>query len=494
MLAITTKKINLFERIRSTVHSMRFTMLATYLAIIVTTLVLMCVYIIGLLSESLYSAETIDMFAKANIISETISDAWGGDTSATAGEKFSGVIENSLAGTNIRGVIVNTSYTVLYDTNEESQLRGKVFMRESIKRALDGEQAELETFENGMRLINVAVPIEMGGNIIGGVYLAESINTIDDTIQSTRTSLIVFSTLIVILIGMLSLAMSYIITSPLAQFREVAREISKGNFTKRANVRGHNEMAQMAETLNYMCDELGVLEEKRRKFVSDASHELKTPMAGIKLICDSLVSSENLDPAMVKEFLTDMSDEVDRLTRIVERLLVLTRLDSGSSALKLEETDIRVLINQVVKKLTHIATAKDIVMYTDYHDKDFEPILLDYDKMYEAIYNIADNAIKYSPEGGFVHIDVTSDANYLTIQIEDNGPGIPEAERDRIFERFYRLDDSRARDTGGTGLGLAITKEAVSMHGGTITVTNASDVGSIFVIRLPYKLYKGGRV
>lgn len=472
---------------------MRFTMLATYLAIIITTLVLMSVYIIGLLSESLYSGETINMFAKANIISETIADVWSSDTSATAADKFSGVMENSLAGTNIRGVVTNTSYTVLYDTNEESQLSGRVFMRDSIKRAIDGEQAVNITFENDMRLINVAVPIETGGNIIGGVYLAKSVNNIDDTIYSTRTSLIVFSVLIVLLIGMLSLAMSYIITSPLEEFRAVAREISKGDFSKRVNVKGHNEMAQMAETLNYMCDELGLLEEKRRNFVSDASHELKTPMAGIKLICDSLVSAENLDPAMVKEFLTDMSDEVDRLTRIVERLLVLTRLDAGNAEFKPEETDIRMLIGQVVKKLTPIANSKDIVMYIDYHDKEFEPILLDYDKMYEAIYNISDNAIKYSPEGGFVHIDVTSDAAYLTIQIEDNGPGIPETERDRIFERFYRLDDSRARDTGGTGLGLAITKEAVNMHGGTISVSSASEVGSIFIIKLPYKVKKGGQ-
>ena len=468
---------------------MRFTMIATYLAIIVTTLLLMCIYIIGLLSENLYSSETINMFAKANIISETISDVWGDGTSATAEDKFSSIVERSLAGTNIRGVVTNTSYTVLYDTNKESELSGKVFMRDVLKRALDGEQAEIiADGENDMRLISVAVPIATSGNIIGGVYLAESVNTIDDTIRSTSTSLIVFSTLIIILIGMLSLGMSYIITSPMEEFTAVAREISKGNFSKRVNVKGRNEIAQMGETLNYMCDELGLLEEKRRKFVSDASHELKTPMAGIKLICDSLVAAENPDPAMVKEFLSDMSDEVDRLTRIVERLLVLTKLDAGGNSLKLEEIDIKTLINQVVKKLTPIATAKDIVMYIDYHDTDFAPMLMDYDKMYEAIYNISDNAIKYSPEGGFVHIDVTADSNYLTILIEDNGPGIPESERDRIFERFYRLDDSRARDTGGTGLGLAITKEAILMHNGTIEVTNASEVGSIFTIRLPYKI------
>ena len=463
-------------------------MVATYLAIIVTTLVLMSAYIIGLLSENLYSSETINMFAKANIISETIADSWN-EEAWTEEDRYAPVVEGSLAGTNIRGVVTNTAYTVLYDTNEESQLLGKVFMRDTLKRALDGEQADMVSEnENDMQLISVAVPISIGGDIVGGVYLAKSVSTIAATIKSARNSLIVFSTLIIILIGMLSLGMSYIITSPMQEFREVAREISKGNFSRRVNVRGRNEIAQMGETLNYMCDELELLEEKRRKFVSDASHELKTPMAGIKLICDSLVSAENLDPAMVKEFLGDMSDEVDRLTRIVECLLVLTKLDSGGSSLKLEETDIKMLIGHVVKKLTPIATAKNIVIGADYHDRDIAPMVMDYDKMYEAIYNIADNAIKYSPEGGFVNIDVTSDSSYLTIRIEDNGPGIPEGERDRIFERFYRLDDSRARDTGGTGLGLAITKEAILMHNGTISVSNASEIGSIFTIKLPYKV------
>lgn len=468
-------------------------MVATYLAIIVTTLVLMTLYIIGLLSENLYSAETVNMFAKANIISETISDGWGNDISSATVEDFAYVVDQSLAGTNIRGVVANTSYGVMYDTNGDSELIGKVFMRDVVKRALDGEQADTVTdVENDMRLISAAVPVKESGNIIGCVYLAESVNMIDDTIRSTRTSLIVFSTLIVILIGMLSFGMSYIITSPLEEFRSVAREISKGNFTKRVNVKGRNEIVQMGEALNYMCDELELLEEKRRKFVSDASHELKTPMAGIKLICDSLVTAENLEPAMVKEFLTDMSDEVDRLTRIVERLLVLTKLEEGGASLKLEEVYINMLINQVVRTLMPIAASKDIVIYTDYHDTEFDPMLMDYDKMYEAVYNIVDNAVKYSPEGGFVHIDVTAEDADMTIKIEDNGPGIPEEESDRIFERFYRLDDSRARDTGGTGLGLAIAKEAVVMHGGTIKVAKASEIGSIFTIRLPYKKGIGG--
>lgn len=489
MLVITTKKTDIKTKIIYFVSSMRFTMITTYIVIIVTTLILLNLYVMVFLSENLYSNEKINMYAKANIIAETVSEVWGNDDSATASAKIEPFVEGSLAGTSVRGVVTNNSYTVMYDTNKESHLVGRVFMRDVLNRALNGEQSEsLTDYVNNMRILCVAVPIEINGDVVGGVYLAKSVNSLEATISQTRTRLFVFSALIVLIIGMLSFGMSYIILSPLQRFKQVAAKISKGDFSERIKVKGRSEIDQMGETLNYMCDELELLEEKRRKFVSDASHELKTPMAGIKLICDSLVSAENLDPEMVKEFLRDMSDEVDRLTRIVERLLVLTKLDAGGGSLKLEETDVKSLIGHIVKKLTPIATAKDMVISVNYHEANLMPMVMDYDKMYEAIYNIVDNAIKYSPEGGFVQIDVSSDSSYLTIRIEDNGPGIPESERTKIFERFYRLDDSRARDTGGTGLGLAITKEAVLMHNGTIEVTGASDIGSVFIIRLPYKV------
>ncbi len=459
-------------------------MFATYFVVILITLVLMCSYVIGLLKDDLYNNETVDMFAKANIISATVSETWN-DTPEN--NTIAGYVERILAGTNIRGVVENSSYTVLYDTNHESQLFGKVYMRDAIKLALDGEQAQkINDGENGTKLISVAVPITKNGNIVGSVYLAQAAGVIESAVKSTSTSLVVFCALIIILIGMLSLGMSYIITSPVAEFIEAAQEISKGNFSKRIKVKGNNEFAQMGKTLNYMCDELSLLEEKRRKFVSDASHELKTPMAGIKLICDSLVSAENPDPAMVKEFLNDLSEEVDRLTRIIERLLALTKLDAGAASLKLEEIDIRLLTDHVVRKLRPIADPRGIIINTDYNNIDFSPILIDYDKIYEAVYNIADNAIKYSPDGSIITIGLSEDGDNIIIKVTDNGDGIPESERDRIFDRFYRLDDSRARETGGTGLGLAITKEAVQMHGGTITVDDAENGGSVFTISLPY--------
>ena len=476
----------MIDKVKRVTTSMRFTIVATYIAVILITLVLMIIYILGVLSDNLYNSEFVDMFTKANIISENVSQIWENDISVTQ-DKYNDYVENCLSGTNIRGVITNTSYNILYDTNKESELIGKVFVRDTLKNAMQGMQTSYnEKADSGQRMISVAVPVKNNEEIIGCVYLAQNIGTIDTTVAATRTSMVVFSVLIILLIGLLSVGMSYIITSPIEQFRKAAREISKGNFSIRMNVSGHNELAQMSETFNYMCEELDSLEEQRKKFVSDASHELKTPMAGIKLICDSIINAENIDMQTVKEFLSDMSDEVDRLTRIIERLLTLTKLNNDTHALKLEETELQIIIDSVIKKITGLAEEKDIVVYADYAEDTHRPIALDYDRIYEALYNIVDNAVKYTPNGGFVHIDLKNESGFARIDIEDNGPGIPEGEQDKIFERFYRLDDSRARDTGGTGLGLAIAKEAIIMHNGSIEVNNSEQCGSIFTIRLPY--------
>ena len=459
-------------------------MVATYLAVILITLIVMSVYTLGLLEDNLYRDEAVDMFTKANIISEGVSGVWDNNPEVS-NDRYYDVVESSLAGTNIRGVVTNTSYNILYDTNTDANLIGKVFMRDVLKDAINGEQTQMiEENESGATMMSIAVPVRNGDEIIGCVYLAQNIKSIDNTISTTRTSMVFFSVIIVLLIGMLSFGMSYIITSPFERFRVAVSEISKGNFSVRMKISGHNEIAVVCEAFNYMCEELDHLEEQRRKFVSDASHELKTPMAGIKLICDSIVNADNIDMETVKDFLNDMSLEVERLTRIIERLLALTRLNAGSDNLHFTETDINMMVSHIIKKLTPLADNKDIVIYGEY---DIERgVVLDYDKIYEAVYNICDNAVKYTENGGFVHIKTEDKGDYVSIEIEDNGPGIPEEEKDRIFERFYRLDDSRARDTGGTGLGLAIAREAILMHGGKIEVESPEAGGSIFKISLPY--------
>lgn len=454
--------------------------MATYFVVIMVTLVLMSIYILGVLKERLYENEQVNMFAKANIVADTMSPHMSDGESMAAGED----VLQILTGTNIRAVAVNKAYIVVFDTN--SELVGKVFIRDIINTALNGEQ-DFNIAENelGNNMLSIAVPIKNGDSPIGAIYLIETIDSIDKTISFITLNLFTVSILISVLVGMLSLGMSFIVTSPIDEFIAVAKEISKGNFDKKIKVKGHNEFAQMAETLNYMTTELADLEEKRRKFVSDVSHELKTPLATIKLICDSIVDTPDPDVGMLQEFLNDLSNEVDRLTRIVERLLALTKMDSGKNVAKLVPVDMAAMIHAIVRNLTPKATEKGIVLYSNLTSDIKEEVMLDYDKIWEAIYNIIDNAIKYSPENGFVKVSLLKDGKFAVVRVEDNGPGIPESEKDKIFERFYRLDDSRARDTGGTGLGLAITKEAVLMHGGTIEVTSEGEMGSTFSIYLP---------
>ena len=188
---------------------------------------------------------------------------------------------------------------------------------------------------------------------------------------------------------------------------------------------------------------------------------------------------------MVKEFLSDMSGEVDRLTRIVERLLELTKMDGKSSLVKRQEVDIKVMLNGIVKGLLEIAQNNNITIYRDFVDNDYSMISADADKLYEAFYNIIDNAIKYSKEVGYVKIDARENEGLVLVRVEDTGDGIPDNEKEKIFDRFYRIDNSRARETGGTGLGLAIAKEAVLLHGGRIEITDGVDGGSIFTVFLP---------
>ena len=461
-------------------------MLSTYIGFTLITLVLMSAYIIGVLSENLYSEKSTQLFAKANIIAMTASNMWESEDSNVQYLRLEDIMERSLAGTSIRGVVTNTSYTVLYDNNSEADMIGKVFMRDVLKRAVDGEQAESMFDSDSGKTVTVSVPVESGGVVIGGVYLAENVSSISETVRTIQTSLIIFSSLIILIMIMLSIFISYIITQPMAEFIEIAHAISKGDFSKRAAAGGTSEMAQMGMALNYMCDELNALDEKRRNFVSDVSHELKTPMAGIKLLCDSLVEAE--DPGMdtVREFLGDMSEEIDRLTRLINRLLTLSRLDADTG-LNTMDTDITMLVGAVVRSLRQMAAEKSVNIGLDISTGSERNIVIDYDKIYEAVYNIADNAIKYTPDGGRVQIRIGRGSGMCIIEIEDNGPGIPDSEKQRVFDRFYRLDDSRARDTGGTGLGLAIAKEAVMLHKGSIDVLDAPEGGSIFRIMLPFE-------
>lgn len=463
-------------------------MMATYVAAILISMVLLSTYILGALTDSLYNTEMVNLYTKANIISDLIENP---DT--ITWETREG-IKQILSGSNMRSIVVRPDFRVCLDTNDDSDVYGKIIIREAVIKCLtEGEQAHAINKSNSdMTTMSVAVPVKSGERIVGVVYLVQSLYDTDMAIAGIRNNLVVFGIIISILVAMLSLVLSLMTTAPIDNFISVSKEFSKGNFNVKAKEKGPLELVEMAKALNYMSTELDEYEQNRKKFVSDVSHELKTPLATIKLICDSIVTTDNPNFEMIQDFLGDLSDEVDRLTRIVERLLTLTKMDSNQSNLSATPVDFVVMLNAIIRKLTPNAQAKNIVLCSDYSVEALSPMLLDYDKIWEAIYNIVDNAIKYTPEGGYVKLGLELSGKTVFVKVADNGPGIPDENKDRIFERFYRLDDSRARDTGGTGLGLAIAKEAVVLHGGDIRVEDGKEGGSVFVISVPYNAEEGG--
>lgn len=463
-------------------------MMATYVAAILVSMILLSTYVLGALTDNLYDTEMVNLYTKANIISDLIKTPEG-ITPETATS-----VRQILSGSGMRSMVVRPDFKVCFDTNEDSDVIGDVVIREAIVKSMaDGEQAQAINKSNSdMTTMSVAVPLISEGKILGAVYIVQSLYNTDMAIAGIRNNLIVFAVIISILVAMLSLVISIMATAPIGNFILVSKEFSKGNFNVKAKEKGPLELVEMAKALNYMSAELNEYEQNRKKFVSDVSHELKTPLATIKLICDSIVTTDNPNHEMIQEFLGDLSDEVDRLTRIVERLLTLTKMDSNQNNISATPVDFVVMVNAIIRKLMPNAENKNIVLYSDYSVESLSPMLLDYDKTWEAIYNIVDNAIKYTPEGGYVKLGLELSGKNLLVKVEDNGPGIPDEDKEKIFERFYRLDDSRARETGGTGLGLAIAKEVVTLHGGKLYVEDAENGGSIFVMEFPYNSDEGG--
>ena len=273
------------------------------------------------------------------------------------------------------------------------------------------------------------------------------------------------------------------LTKPIVKLTSFIKNMPMDKLEK-CDLDSRDEVGDLVVAFNELIDRIDELEEKRRAFVSDASHELKTPLSIIKLLSDSLIQTNNPDPAFLREFLSDMSAEVERLTRIVQRLLDLTKMDQ-TSRMKQEFVSVSEIATDVYEKLLPLAQNKEIeFIFTKPDDDVLIPI--DRDSITESVYNIADNSIKYTENGGSVKMEVMRDLGNVLVRISDTGIGIPKEDMQKIFDRFYRVDKARARDTGGTGLGLSIAMDAVKLHGGYIEVSSEEEKGSMFTIVLPY--------
>ena len=318
---------------------------------------------------------------------------------------------------------------------------------------------------------------------IGALLFVSRIQSLMDSLGTVQWQLISVFVLIAIAALVLALFLSQILTKPITEMSRSMRKMGKGDLSVRVPVRGSGELRELAENYNTMAAQLERLDKTRNQFVSNASHELKTPLTTMKIMLETVMYQPDMPEELRREFMQDMNHEIDRLTGIVTDLLTLTRMDGDKNGMKQEAVDMSTLTEEVIHMLTPAAEKRGQQL-----ESSIEPglhMMGDRARLNQILYNLTDNAIKYSPDGGKISVSLREEQEKLVWRVRDNGVGIPAEDQEHIFERFYRVDKARSRETGGTGLGLSIVKQLVTMHGGEITVHSEPNRGSEFKVVFP---------
>ena len=387
-----------------------------------------------------------------------------------------------------RVLVTNGMGRILYDTRETGGAIGEYGLYTEIVQALLGNDAFTCTYGRGAFRSRASSPVLYRNQIIGAVYVYEYDTEQAALLAGLQGNLLRLSAVIALVVAVLSLLLSKVLTRKIGLLLTAIRQVRAGAYSHRADIRGTDEIAQIAQEFNSLTDRLQTTESARRRFVSDASHELKTPLAAIRLLTDSILQTEDIDPAITREFVSDIGQEAERLARITEDLLRLTQLDSGAMG-KPELVDVLPVLEQVMRMMNLVAQEKGVEL--TYDAAEGCTVLAAKDEIHQVIYNLVDNAVKYSA-GGAVQVSLRWHSEQVVLEVADNGAGIPEEDLPRIFQRFYRVDKARSRAAGGTGLGLSIVQDTMEKRGGTVEAANRPGGGAVFTARWPYA--RGGEL
>ena len=381
-----------------------------------------------------------------------------------------------------RVLVTDSAGQVLYDTRETLGAVGKYTFYSEIVQALEGYDAFSCSYRDGAFRSRAASPVLYQNRIVGSVYAYEYDTEQAELLEGLQSNLLKLSAGIAAAVVLLSFILSRMLTRKISALLTGIRKVREGAYEHRTHIPGRDEIAQIGEEFNSLTDRLQTTETLRRRFVSDASHELKTPLAAIRLLTDSILQTDNMDMETVRDFVTDIGSEAERLSRITEDLLRLTRLDSNQVDPP-EVVEVASVLEQVMRMMSLLAQEKGTEL-TCQTGGDCR-VLATKGEVHQVIYNLTDNAVKYSGSHGSVRVELRRDGNDVVLTVADNGPGIPEEDLPRVFERFYRVDKARSRAAGGTGLGLSIVQDTVTKRGGTVSAANRPEGGAVFTVRWP---------
>lgn len=385
-----------------------------------------------------------------------------------------------------RILIINSDYIIVKDNYIFDE--GKTIITEDVINAFKGKSHSHINYKSSSAVITTPI-IDDTGKISGVIKVSLSgYATIQTINYMKRISIAVMIALLLVFSGILVFVI-YKLTSPAKDMKEAILSLSDGDKNARIKKQTIKEYKDIGDAVNVLLDRLESIDGSRDEFVSYVSHELKTPMTSMKVLADSLLATENAPIEMYKEFMQDIAEEIDRENEIIGDLLNLVRTDGERAVLNIETVDVNELMEVVLKRLKPIALKNNIEIIFE----SMRPVTASIDrvKFIIVLTNIIENAIKYNHPEGWVKITLNADHKFFYVDVSDSGIGIPEECKDHVFERFYRVDKARSRETGGTGLGLAITKNIVLLHKGTIKFYSKENEGTTFNIRIP--LNYGGK-
>lgn len=447
----------------------------TYIVITFVVLLFLNLYSSEVSQKLFYNSKESSMIEKCQLTAAEISaeEVLNG-TTVSKTVKQMGTLRVS------RLVVTDKYGMTIFDTNTDNPV-GSCLLLPEIVQALDGNDVFSWNYRDGSMQSRAASPIVSYDTIIGCVYMMEYDTEQGLLIQTLQQNTFVISVILEICVAIFAIFFSNSFTRRLRKIMTSMRIIREGDYSHKVKMGGNDELTVLGNEFNDLVERLRISEQKRSNFVSDASHELKTPLASIKLLSDSILQND-MDTDTIKEFVGDIGNEADRLNRMTQKLLSLSRIETQ------EDSDCEIVymqptVDRVIRMLAGIAQENKITIQKEVIQD--SSILVIEDDLYQIIFNLVENGIKYNTPNGKLVLTLDRQEDNAVLKVKDTGVGIPPESIGHVFERFYRVDKARARKSGGSGLGLSIVRNMVERNGGKISVESVVGEGSLFTLSFP---------
>ena len=468
---VTKKKTKFFK-------SLRFRILVILLILGIVPSVIVTQLMISNYEKQAIEVKVSEVSTQCAILcNQIIKENYLNDSSSQSVNSKLELLSNVYGG---RMVIVDRDLKVVADTYHVDE--GRTLISPKVVKCF--KNGEVTNYRRYGQMLEMAIPVKSADvpQIQGAMLVNISISDIMATVGEQEQMAMLLTGIIVALSVLLAYGLSTILVKPLASVTKSIEDLTDGYQKDEISVPDYTETELITDAFNKMLARMKVLDESRSEFVSNVSHELKTPMTSMKVLADSLVGQEGVPEELYQEFMRDITAEIDRENRIITDLLTLVKMDKKSADLQISHMDINQLLEDILKRLRPIADKRNIDLILD----SFRPVEADVDelKFTSAISNLVENAIKYNHTDGKVTVSAERKRKEVVLTIADTGNGIDETFRERIFEPFFRVDKSRSRKIGGVGLGLAMVREIVQVHDGEIEVHGNEQGGTTFEVKM----------